>query len=429
MSRVRVADLSFQALGVVKEPQFCFVAGALAGEEIEIGPIYGRKKFPQADLLRVVKPSPSRQQARCQHYDSCGGCQLQHLHYPEQLSFKEQNLRYQLSRFAGLQSLPKVEVLSEQPFAWRHRLRLHQRGGRLGFFAANSHDLVAIERCEIATDGINGLLAWLGPLVAEQSQHISQIELLQDEFGQLALATQGLSPLPQDWGPQLLQSAPVANLLWWHQVSTQGKGQGLNNVYGLHSQQLHPGQHWLRYRLGELEFQYSPLYFTQVNLAINKAMVAQALDWLALKGDESVLDLFCGMGNISLPLAKQAARVVGVELSQASIEHAQHNAKRNQIGNVQFQTGDLFKPRGQWLRQPGSVVVLDPPRKGAAEVIAALDWSEVEKVLYVSCNVSSLAHDLALLLPKGFALSRLSAMDMFPNSYHTEAMVLLTRVN
>lgn len=423
MTDVTVVDLSFQGLGVVREPSLCFVAGALPDEQVSIGPLFGRKKFLQANLLSVIRPSDDRREPPCAYFQQCGGCQLQHMRHSAQLAFKKKNLRQQLYRFAGKQDFPEPDVISGDEFYWRSRVRLQVVGSQLGFFARQTHQLVPIDLCMLVTPGINRVITLFTRWLNVHSHELSQIELAEDDHGQIGIYTQGRSSLSSaDWC-ELSGDTPSAALLWWHQVSSaDGAGHPVGAPIRLHADDI-----WLSYHLLGLTFRYTPLYFTQVNAGINARMLTQALSWLQLTGSESVLDLFCGMGNFSLPIAKVAQKVLGIELSDMSVAQARLNASENHIQNASFLSANLDRPKGRWLQQPWQAVVLDPPRKGAADVIKALDWQGVQKVLYVSCNVTTLAQDLLLLQTQGFAVVRSSALDMFPNSYHTEAMVLLTK--
>lgn len=415
-AQVEVVDLNYEARGVARLPQVCFIEGALAGEQVVIGPTFGHRKFVQAELLEVVVASPERIQPECRYFSQCGGCQLQHLDYPAQLAFKTRILVEQLNR-AGLMTLPSPEaILFHSAYAWRSRVRLQVRGQSLGFYKAKTKSLIEIAQCPIMDEHIERHWPFLRQLFARQPFKIESLEIVSSDDGRLGFLSQGQQTPSSDF-LQSLNDMLGYVASFWHRTKVH------QPPFCVQSPALP-----LFYQYQSLRFGFSPGHFTQVNRAMNRQMIAQALDWVDLAEASFVLDLYCGLGNFSLPFAALGAKVLGLEMNAASIECAAENAANNQLADrCHFQVADLSKPEGPWLAQAFQLVILDPPRSGAASVILAMDWQGVDQVLYVSCHVGTLAQDALLLSDRGFSIKRMAAMDMFAQSHHIESMVLFVK--
>lgn len=397
-----------------------FVDGALPGEQVEARVLAARAQIVEARCERVIDASPQRRRAPCPHADRCGGCNLQHASAADQLALKQRTLSEQLTRFAGLQPQVWAAPLSGPEFGYRRRARLAVRwdakAARLevGFRATASQQIVSIEQCPVLVQPLQsllpGLLAALRAL--EKPQAIGHVELFSGTAE--AVLVRHTAALPTADLARLQAFARDQHAQLWLQGA--GEPAAVEPVATL------------GYRLEQwqLELAWRPGDFVQVNAPVNEAMVAQALDWLAPAPGERVLDLFCGLGNFALPLARAGARVTGVEGVEAMVERARTNAQHNGLDDVHFYRADLSKPLvdAPWARDGFEAVLLDPPRDGALEVVRQMSSLGTRRLVYVSCNPATLARDAAELVQQGYRLTRAGVLDMFPQTAHVEAMAL-----
>jgi len=394
-----------------------FVAGALPGERVEARVLGARSQVVEARTLKVLEASPLRRSAPCSVAERCGGCTLQHLPHAEQVTLKQQALAEQFQRQAGVQPLAWSAPLIGPEFGYRRRARIavrwDERQGRLevGFRAEASQDIVTPDDCLVLVPELQPLLRALPELLGglERPQAIGHVELFQGTATALLVRhTQAL--LLGDQARLRAFCAERQVQLWW-----QGKGEPEpDQAAAVLGYALAPWGLTLGYRPGD---------FVQVNAAINDAMVAQALDWLAPTADDRVLDLFCGLGNFALPLARRAAAVTGIEGVAAMTSRAIQNARDNGIGNAHFLQVDLSNPLPAGLGAH-SLALLDPPRDGALEVVRQLKGLGIGRLVYVSCNPATLARDAGELVRQGYRMTRAGIFDMFPQTAHVEAMVL-----
>lgn len=399
-----------------------FVDGALAGERVEARVLGAHAKVVEARCERVLEASERRRPAACPHADLCGGCNLQHLGEADQLELKQRTLAEQLLRLADLEPEQWAAPLSGPAFGYRRRARLavrwDERAKRLevGFRAGASQRIVPIEVCPVLVPVLEALLQPLR-LTLERLQKpavIGHVELFSGTA--TAVLVRHTAPLLEADRLQLLAFAAAQGVQLW----LQGEGD---------PQPVVPARLGYRLERWDLELAWQPGDFVQVNAAINEAMIAQALDWLAPAPGERVLDLFCGLGNFSLPLARSGARVVGVEGVEAMVRRARANAEHNALSDVHFYRADLSKPlvEAAWAAEGFARVLLDPPRDGALEVVRQIGALQAGRLVYVSCNPATLARDAAELSRQGYRLTRAGVLDMFPQTAHVEAMALFER--
>lgn len=397
-----------------------FVAGALPGEEVEARVLAARSQVIEARAERILQAVELRRQAPCAHAGSCGGCTLQHLPHAEQLALKQRSLSEQLLRVGGIEPEQWAAPLVGPEFAYRRRARIAVRWDvknkqlEVGFRAAASQDIVAIADCPVLVQPLQPLLSALPLLLRslDKPQALGHVELFRGT--QAALLLRHTAPLDE---------ADLVRLR-----SFCGEHQAQLWLHGAGEPEADRPELGLGYRLEpwNLELQYRPGDFVQVNEPVNQAMVEQALDWLAPQTGERVLDLFCGLGNFALPLAQQVGEVVAVEGVQAMVERARGNAAANGLDNLHFFRTDLSKPLADasWARQSFDAVLLDPPRDGAFEVVKQIGALGARRLVYVSCNPATLARDAAELVRQGYRLKRAGILDMFPQTAHVEAMAL-----
>ncbi len=400
-----------------------FVEGALPGEEIEARVLNARSQIVEARTERVLAASTLRRPEPCRHARVCGGCNLQHLSAADQLELKQRSLAEQLSRVAAIEPQQWAVPLSGPEFGYRRRARLAVRWDHktrrldVGFRASASQDIVAIEECPVLVQPLQTMLPALLAVLhgLEKPQAIGHLELFSGTA--VAVLVRHTAALAATDLQRLTAFAQAQGVQLW--LQGEDGPQPLDPAYSL------------GYRLPawDLELAWRPGDFVQVNAPVNEAMVVQALDWLAPQEGERVLDLFCGLGNFSLPLARNGAQVVAIEGVGEMVQRARTNAQRNGLANVHFYQADLSKPliEAQWADGGFQAVLLDPPRDGALEIVRQMATLGARRVVYVSCNPATLARDAAELIAQGYQLKRAGVLDMFPQTAHVEAMALFER--
>lgn len=399
-----------------------FVSGALPGEQIEARVLSAHAKVVEARTERLITVSNERRAEACVHAKICGGCSLQHMPHSQQLELKQRLLSEQLSRLANLQPQQWVAPLLGPELGYRRRARIAVRWNQkakhldVGFRAQASQDIIAISQCPVLVQPLQPILQALPELLRSlhKPQAIGHVELFNGNSS--AVLVRHTAPLSEA-DQQLL-----ADFCAQQQAQLWLQGEAEPAPYKAQT---------LSYELQGfgLELAYQPGDFVQVNPQVNAAMVRQALDWLAPQAHERVLDLFCGLGNFALPLAQQVRELVAVEGVAAMVERARLNAQNNGIANAHFFHADLSKPLAQasWAQGGFAAVLLDPPRDGAFEVVKQMASLGAQRLVYVSCNPTTLARDSAELLAQGYQLERAGILDMFPQTAHVEAMALFVK--
>ena len=424
-----VDGLTREGEGVVHGGKTVFVAGALPGERIRFRRTRRHRQHDDGVLIEVLEPSPLRVTPRCAHFGVCGGCALQHLAPEAQLAAKEQELKDTLERVAKVTPGRWLPPLAGPSWGYRRRARLGAKFVRkkdrvvVGFRERAAPYVAQLAGCEVLKPPAGELITPLAAMLTGLSirEYLPQIEVAVAD-NVTALVLRVLKTPPAEDLERLMAFAAV------HQVRFYLQPAGLDSV-----QVLGPPGEPLRYALPrfDLQLEFEPTDFIQVNGAINEALVSRALELLEPQGNSRVLDLFCGLGNFTLALARHAAHVVGVEAEAALIERARGNAQLNGLANTEFHVGNLavapVAAGPAWWRQSYSHVLLDPPRTGAREVLAAVAALAPQRVLYISCHPGSLARDLGVLVHEhGFTLDAAGAVDMFPHTAHVESLALLS---
>ena len=419
--RLNIERLANDGRGIAFiEGRTWFVAGALAGEDVEARVLGAHGKIVEARTERVFKASEIRREAPCVHASKCGGCSVQHLPHEEQLALKQRMLTEQLSRVAGVEPEEWAAPLAGPEFGYRRRARIavrwDARAKRLdvGFRAAGSQDIVAIDHCLVLVQALQPIMTGLPAMLRQlgNPKALGHVELFSGSA--IAVLLRHMAPL-SDADMSVLQNFCIThNAQLWLQGEDGPQPVDLTRALGYRLEQ------W------DLELAYRPGDFVQVNAGVNEAMVAQAIKWLAPQADERILDLFCGLGNFALPLAKQVREVVAVEGVATMVERAAQNAVSNSLHNAVFFQADLSQPlvNADWAKKGFSAVLLDPPRDGAYEVVRKLSGLGAKRLVYVSCNPATLARDTVELMKQGYRLKRAAILDMFPQTAHVEAMAL-----
>lgn len=428
---VRIDGLSHDGRGVGRyHGKTLFVDGALPGETVRVQVLEDKRRFMNARVKEVLSVSPLRCEPVCSHFRQCGGCSLQYWSHEGQLDSKQHIVLDQLRRFTRVVPEHIEEPLVSPSYGYRYRCRfaMRWRKGRLslGFREKGSNTICEIDECPILAEPLQAmpllLKSFLPTLKGRES--ISHGECFLAEQGR-GLLLRHIRPLSEE-DQTLLKAFASAHQLFLYM---QGSPENIRLLYPAMPDEGAPVA--LHYSLPEsgVKLYFRPQDFTQVNRVINQAMVEQALQWLTPTTSDKVLDLFCGLGNFSLPLAKKSGHVTGVEGSQSSVEQAKRNADLNGLSNVSFYCADLSSDfTGEsWAKEHYDIVVLDPPRAGADFMIEQLACLLPDRLLYISCNPATLARDAGSLVAYGFKLERLCVMDMFPQTAHVESMALFIR--
>ncbi len=428
-----IESLSHEGRGVARhQEKATFVWGALPGEVATVRFMGSHRRYLEGRAEAISQPHVDRVLPVCPHFGTCGGCVLQHLAHPAQIQHKEKVLLEQLIHFGRVKPRQVLPPLWADSWHYRTKARLgakyvpQKERLLLGFRESYSSKITDIKQCPILAGKVSALLpAWQACLAGlEAFAHVPQLEVAVS--GEItAFVLRHMIPLSE------ADQATLKTFAQKHQIWLYLQPAGPESVYKVYPEE---GSDRLSYTLADYELKYffHPLDFTQINPAVNAKMVTQALACLEVQAGDRVLDLFCGLGNFSLPLAQRAQLVVGVEGDRAMVLKAQENAQHNQLSNVAFYETNLYEPehvsRQDWSRGVYDKVLLDPPRSGAEPLIPWLSTSAARKMVYISCNPATLARDLGLLVNQwGWSLEAVGMIDMFPHTKHIEAMAVLSR--
>lgn len=397
-----ITRLSDDGRGVAKRSgKVVFVERCLPGETVTARSYRTGKRFDDAELIAVTEPSSQRVEPPCRHYNDCGGCQLQHMGITTQREYKTERFAAMLSRLNGPEALPPIVG---EAFGYRHRIRLAFEKGRVGLKAARSHAIVPVPECLILRPALAGAMKTL----YRDSESFSalfrgEIELVEGQGGQVACAL-SLTKKPTAAAlSRFLASFPLP-------VSLIVVG---DEVLRLEAAEL-------LYPDGDLRFE--PSDFTQVNPDVNRQLLAQVGDWLALTQEDWLLDAFSGLGNFSLALAALCSRVLGLESDAEMVARARLSAP----ATVRFEQADLFEPKLS-LPEGLNKAVIDPPRAGASALCEKLAAMPLRRIVYVSCDPATLERDAGILMAGGYRLESARWVDMFPQTHHMESVLLFKR--
>lgn len=404
------------------EGKTIFVKGLLPQETARIRLTEEKRQFAKGEVIKRLTTSEQRITPHCEYYERCGGCQQQHVPIALQRTTKAGVLSHLIKRETGV-VISAEPVIAGAEYGYRRRARLGLRyqpenGLVMGFRQERSNDLVMIKKCPVLKPQLNDLLSplWMCLKKLASVRDLGHVEMVLADNGPLVILRH-LSPLPESDKQSLRDFSQT------HQVTMYLAGDN-SEIARLTSIEKEPF-----YQIEGLNLRFAPTDFIQVNDEINPKMIAQAIEWLDLSPEDRVLDLFCGMGNFTLPIAKRVSEVVGIEGVPALVEMAKKNAELNQLGNAHFWHADLSADFSamSWSKEGFNKVLLDPARAGALEVMSHIVKLSAEKIVYVSCNPTTLARDSKILLDSGYQLTGLKMLDMFPQTGHLESMALFSR--
>ena len=426
---VKIVDLTHDGRGVAKtEGKTVFVDGALPGETVSMLRMRRRRNRDEARTEKIIEVSRDRVEPGCEHFGMCGACSLQHLAPDAQLRAKAEVLRQNLRRIGHVEPEEEYPPLAGPVWGYRRRARLGARfvdgKGRVlvGFREKYKSYVTDTRSCPVLAGSAGDLIVPVSELISKLSvaRRVPQVEVCVAD-NRTALVLRVLDQ------PNAVDLVAIEAFQQRHDVDIYLQTKGLDTVAP-----LNPDAEMLSYRLDDfdLEFRFYPTDFIQINAQLNAKMVKRAIELLDVKRDDSVLDLFCGIGNFSLPLARIGARVTAVEGGEDLVERARMNAELNLLNNVDFHCADLFEDcRGsKWLSGGFDGVLLDPPRAGAEKILPVIAQLDINRIVYVSCHPATLARDAGVLVAEhGFRIKGAGVMDMFPHTSHVESIALFER--
>lgn len=441
---VKIENLNHLGEGVGRIDGFAvFTPYVLPGEKVEIKINEVKKNFAIGELQEIIETAPERIMPRCPVFYQCGGCQTQHMTYEAQLNFKTQVVKDAVRRIGKLEAVPVHSAMGmDNPWYYRNKVQmpLGIEAGKVvaGFYAPGTHDIVETDMCYIQHEKLVEITQWLKEKLLEH--HISmynegttkgllrhvllRIGFNTDEIMMVFITNGRKFPEGQSLALQLQKEFPqIISIM-------QNINNKRTNVIMGDETLLLAGQDYITEELAGIRYKISPRSFFQVNTKQAEVLFAKALDYAGLTGGETVLDAYCGTGSISLMLAQKAKKVYGIEVIGAAIKDAWENARENGIENVEFIEGKTEEELSRLVKEGihMDVAVVDPPRKGCDKIVLeTFAKMNVPRIVYVSCNPSSLARDLAYLTEMGYEVQEVQPVDMFPATGHVECVVLIER--
>jgi len=433
--QVDILDFTHDGRGVGRLPdgKAVFVTGALPGEQVVAQRFARSRSFDEAVTLEVLRASEHRITPRCVHFGTCGGCVLQHLDADQQILAKARVLRENFERIGHVTPQHWMDPMVDRAWGYRRKgrfsvKRVEKKDRTLvGFRERDPRFVAELRECHTVIEPIAAIIPALSQLVdgMQARSTIPQIEFIagdpRPEFDGIALVFRHLQPLSES------DSAALLAFGQQHRMAIFLQPGGVDSVHA-----LWPEAPALSFRLEDwdIELKFRPLDFIQVNAGLNVAMIARTLELLDVQPEDRVLDLFCGLGNFTLPLARRVREVVGVEGEAGLVARARENAAHNGLANAQFHAADLTQDqRGTaWMRQGFDKLLLDPPRSGAIDVLRQLPLERFGRIVYVSCHPASLARDAGYLVnERGWTLREAGVMDMFPQTAHVESIAMFEK--
>lgn len=443
---IQIEDCGIDGEGIGKADGFTvFVKDAVIGDTVRAKIMKAKKNYGYGRLMEVLEPSPYRTEPKCPYARQCGGCQIQALSYEQQLTFKEAKVRGHLERIGGFREIPMEPIIGmENPYHYRNKAQFpvgRGKDGRIitGFYAGRTHSIIENRDCALGVavnrEVLDRVIAYMEKYHVEPYDEMTGRGQVRHILIRYGFFTGEVMVCVVVNGNKLPHSEVLVDTL--REIAgmtsiTLNENRSRSNVILGEKLYLLWGQTYITDKIGDISYQISPLSFYQVNPGQTQKLYAKALEYADLHGEETVWDLYCGIGTISLFLAQQAKFVRGVEIVPAAIEDANRNAQLNGIHNVEFFTGKAEEVLPREYEKNGiyaDVIVVDPPRKGCDEVLLkTILKMQPKRVVYVSCDSATLARDLKYLCENGYRLERVCPVDQFAHTVHTENVAKLERV-
>lgn len=457
-ARVTIEDIGVNGEGIGRVNGYTlFIKDAVIGDVVEAKVMKAKKNYGYARLMQIITPSPDRVEPKCPFARKCGGCQIQEMSYEKQLEFKNKKIRGNLERIGGfspdvLDKVMEPIIGMEEPFYYRNKAQFPfgtDKDGNpvTGFYAGRTHDIIANTDCALGVPVNQEILEIVLEFmkkhgIASYNEKTGK-GLVRHVLIRFGFTTKEIMVCLVVNGKKIPHSEELVEKLrkieGMTSITMSPNMKNTNVIMGESYETLW-GQGFITDYIGDVKYQISPLSFYQVNPVQTEKLYELALEYAGLKGDETVWDLYCGIGTISLFLAQKAKEVYGVEIVPQAIEDAKNNARINGIENASFYVGKAEEVLPEYYREyeekhPGEtahadVIVVDPPRKGCEEsLLETMAAMRPDRIVYVSCDSATLARDLKVLCQEGYQLERVRGTDQFPMSVHIECCVLLQRVD
>jgi 23S rRNA (uracil1939-C5)-methyltransferase len=408
--------MAFKGYGVSRmDGKVVFIPYSAIGDEGWVEIVEEKKNYSTGKLVEILAPSSWRVEPPCPYFETCGGCQWQHIDYAQQAELKKEILKDILMRLGGLKEIPPITAFpSPDPYDYRTRVQLKVKGEKLGYYQERSHQLIDIERCPIAHPLVNEII----PLLRKERFLLSSTEEIdinvspEEGKGVLMFSFLKTSQELETSARQFLKSHPILK--------------GITTLRGRQTASL--GKPHLSFTIPlNLTLRASPGSFSQVNLKQNEKLIQKVLEFSRGQKNERALDLYSGVGNFALPLATATEEVWGIEENAIAVKDARFNAQFNGIENGEFIRGKVEDVLKKWKKEKPDLIILDPPRTGCKGIVDQVAGLKPKRTVYVSCEPTILARDLRLFSDRGYFLRELALIDMFPQTYHMEVVGLLTQ--
>ena len=441
---VTIEDLSEEGTGIGKfEGMTFFIKDAVIGDRVRAKIMKMKKNYGFARLMEVLTPSPDRVEPLCPVARQCGGCQIQAMSYEAQLAFKTRKVESNLKRIGKFEEIPIESIIGmEDPFHYRNKAQFpfgKNRDGKIitGFYAGRTHSIIENTSChlgkEVNEEILEKILAWMNAFHVEPYNEATGKGLMRHSLIRCGFRTGEIMVCLVINGRKIPGEEALVDSLkiipGMTNISLNVNKEKTNVILGREVINLW-GRPYIEDYIGEVKYQISPLSFFQVNPVQTERLYGKALEYAGLTGEETVWDLYCGIGTISLFLARKARKVYGVEIIPDAIEDARRNASLNGFTNTEFYVGKAEEVLPEKYEKEGvhaDVIVVDPPRKGCDEtLLSTMVKMQPERIVYVSCDSATLARDLRYLCDNGYELKRVCPADMFPQTVHVETVVLLS---
>ena len=442
---VTIEDLSEEGTGIGKfEGMTFFIKDAVIGDRVRAKIMKMKKNYGFARLMEVLTPSPDRVEPLCPVARQCGGCQIQAMSYEAQLAFKTRKVESNLKRIGKFEEIPMESIIGmEDPFHYRNKAQFpfgKNRDGKIitGFYAGRTHSIIENTSChlgkEVNEEILEKILAWMNAFHVEPYNEATGKGLMRHSLIRCGFRTGEIMVCLVINGRKIPGEEALVDSLkiipGMTSISLNVNKEKTNVILGREVINLW-GRPYIEDYIGEVKYQISPLSFFQVNPVQTERLYGKALEYAGLTGEETVWDLYCGIGTISLFLARKARKVYGVEIIPDAIEDARRNASLNGFTNTEFYVGKAEEVLPEKYEKEGvraDVIVVDPPRKGCDEtLLSTMVKMQPERIVYVSCDSATLARDLRYLCDNGYELKRVCPADMFPQTVHVETVVLLSQ--
>lgn len=413
---MKITGISSDGRGIAHiDGKTVFVSGGVTGDDIVLRITLEKNRFAEAEIAEIITPSEYRIVPKCPYFQQCGGCNTAHMDYEYELRTKAENIEQTMRRIGGFKDFKLDSIESGADKRYRNKAVYKVSGSNCGFYSAKSHDVINIDDCLLCNESDGNIIKAIKKYTKTENDDINELFI---RHGKTAMVSLYCSKKPKNTDKLLKYITSADENVSSVIVNTPQK------AYVVF------GDEFIKADLLGINFRISEKSFFQVNSLMTEVLYRKTLDYASITENDNVLDIYCGIGTISLCAAKLARSVIGVEIVPQAIENAKYNAKENKIKNVEFYASSAEKivPKLIEKESKPDIVILDPPRKGSDKnTLSAILSSSPKRIVYVSCNPATLARDARILADGGYKISSACAVDMFPRTFHVETIVLLQR--